>query len=590
MAKKSALLGGRSVKVENRSSFDKSCLNLLTTGVGTITPIRKQLLIPSSGRCKIPVHVELPPLAADAYLRTHLKMEAFFVPLRLCYGGFQSWFCGEPIWVEATQSYSRASIPSAFIVRDTVDDGGVGELFNPDFLEDCFGPGTLTDYFDVRLSKVNGVFSVPSYDENQQELTQGFIHGLRVNLFPYICYHLIHDHFYRNKSVQRPAFMPPAFDTSGVPSNASNVAGHIPYLSFRWSPDVLLGSKVNVTSEGDPLADFASTHLFLYSDDLLNGHSLFELRQRNYGDDYFTSAKPTAQDGNPVQVQVDQNGRFTIAALRLQNALQEFAENQNYATPDFIQTNMARYGVAPSDGIAQKPILLGSADFPIFTKSVELNSAAAAGSTSRNPFINDSVVGAKAGNASGNGVFEFDFDVKEPGYLMVMATLVPEANYASGISRDMILFTRGSASLPDLPCSLLEHIGDEEIYSKELNSLSSQNHIFGFNQRYLWHKVGAANQIHGKFIAGEGLDAFSVQRSIIADSEISSGFLEVDKSDLDGVAAVSSGISEYGVMIDCAIELFVSEPLTESALPALVNPASEHGRSVYLKNGGSKLA
>lgn len=43
-------------------------------------------------------------------------------------------------------------------------------------------------------------------------------------------------------------------------------------------------------------------------------------------------------------------------------------------------------------------------------------------------------------------------------------------------------------------------------------------------------------------------------------------------------------------MLDCAIRMTVSEPLSESALPSLADPAREHGRSVYLANGGSKLA
>lgn len=71
---------------------------------------------------------------------------------------------------------------------------------------------------------------------------------------------------------------------------------------------------------------------------------------------------------------------------------------------------------------------------------------------------------------------------------------------------------------------------------------------------------------------------------------ISSNFLRIPKTALDDVAAVNEGISNYGVLIDCAIKMFVSEPLSESALPSLVDPAREHGKSIYLKNGGSPLA
>lgn len=600
MAKKTALFGGRTVKVENRSAFDKSHLNMLTTGVGTITPILKQLVIPSSGRCKIPVHVELPPLAADAYLRTHLKLEAFFCPLRLCYGGFQSWFSGEPVWDVDGETYDRAQLPRAFVVSKVTEQGAepATDQIDPNDARDAFGPGSLTDYFDVRFLSDSSTTSIPSYEGNLQ-FNGGDYEGTALNLFPYVAYHLIYDHFFRNKSVSRPAFIPFGMGARGD-GVQGDIASHLPYMSCIRIIDVLLGSELDfedgAISGLDTIGDIVSSPYLdnISTDRLLNGYSLFQLRQRNFGDDYFTAAKPDAQSGAARYVQTDANGRFTISAIRAQNALQEFEENQNYATPDFIQTNMARYGVKLSDGIAQKPILLGSSDFPIYTKSVELNSAA--GYTSqgiingRNPFSANGIIGTKSGVASGNGTFSFDFDVKEPGYIMVMATLCPEANYASGIAKDMRVFI-SSGSLTDLPVGLLEHIGDEPIFASELTAGAAlPTTVFGYVQRYLWHKAGEPNQIHGLFRKGQSLQAFAPQREFEDSETVSTEFLEIPTTALDDVAAVESGVSQYGVMMDCAIELFVSEPLSESALPALVNPASEHGRSIYLSNGGSKLA
>lgn len=594
MAKKTALFGGRTVKVENRSGFDKSHLNMLTTGVGTITPILKQLVIPSSGRCKIPIHVELPPLATDAYIRSHLKLEAFFVPLRLCYGGFQSWFSGEPVWDVDLEDYDRAQLPRSFIVSGITSQSSITDQIDPGKARPAFGPGSLTDYFDVRFISDKSSVSIPDYETNLQ-CNVGTYKGTALNIFPYVAYHLIHDHFYRNKSVSRPAFMPFGMGARGA-GVVGDVASHLPYLSCTKTIDVLLGSDLDFEDQSisgiSKIGDIVSSPYLdnLSTDRLLNGYSLFQLRQRNFGDDYFTAAKPDAQSGAARYVQTDANGRFTISAIRAQNALQEFEENQNYATPDFVQTNMARYGVKLSEGIVQKPVLLGSVDFPIFTKSVELNTAGAIDENFRNPFTDSGILGSKAGRASGTGTFTFDFDVKEPGYIMVMATLCPDANYASGIAKDMRVFI-SAGSLTDLPVGLLEHIGDEPIFTSELTAGAAlPTTVFGYVQRYLWHKAGEPNQIHGLFRKGQSLEAFAPQRQFSESENISTEFLEIPTTALDDVAAVTSGVSQYGVMMDCAVELFVSEPLSESALPALVNPASEHGRSIYLSNGGSKLA
>lgn len=589
MAKKSSLLGGVSVKVENRSGFDKSRLNILTTKVGTITPIAKQLMIPGDFNLRINLNAELPPLASDAYLRSHLKVEAFFVPLRLCYGGFESWFCGKEMYDSRTDSFVRAKLPN-FHYNIYVDSEAIGNDEKP-----TFEAGSLMDYLGCKYAIRNGVpsFFAGALDpllSSPQSITGNLSEDF--NIFPLIAYHLIYDHWYRNKLVQRPCFAPiDAFDSF---ARENFKVSHLPFSSFRDIKSVFnYWNYANNLVESSTGWSWANTAL---SDMLLDGVRLNELRQRNYGDDYFTAASPTAQEGSPVVVSTA-GGSFTISALRMQNALQEFAEVNNFASADYVQTMSARYGTAPSAKVVQKPVLLGSADFPFYTRGVNVNSSATQGTSvdSSNPWVDGGVVGATAGKASAQGrEFVCSGHVDEPGYLMVMASFVPEANYASGISHDMKLFTK-EGSLVDLPVGLLEHVGNEPIFELELNSMAQANDIFGYVQRYLWHKAGQVNEVHGLYRYGESLESFVPQRyldGIISPAgvRISSDFLRIDTKDLDGITAVVGDLSQYGVMIDSAIELFVSEPLSESALPALSNPALEHGRSVYLKHGGSKLS
>ena len=89
MANKKALLGGAQIKVENVSGFDKSRFNGFTAPLGASVPMAKQLMIPGRFKLSVKLSAQLPPLATDAFLRTHLKVEAFLVPMRLCYGGFE---------------------------------------------------------------------------------------------------------------------------------------------------------------------------------------------------------------------------------------------------------------------------------------------------------------------------------------------------------------------------------------------------------------------------------------------------------------------------------------------------------------------
>lgn len=226
----------------------------------------------------------------------------------------------------------------------------------------------------------------------------------------------------------------------------------------------------------------------------------------------------------------------------------------------------------------------------MFTSGVEQTAQDIPASPNGNPFAG---IGARYGRAHAEGSdFVCEFDCDEPSYLMVMASLVPEANYATGVSHDMRIFI-DEGSITDLPVSSLERAGLEPVKVEELaltdDGLVTPSMVFGYQPRYMWHKAGQLNQVSGLFRQGASLEAFVPQRFLSSAVQLNSAFLQVDPSDLDNVTAVAGDISKYGVMIDSAIELYVSEPLGESVLPSLVDPASEHGNSVYLQRGGISL-
>lgn len=499
-------------------------------------------------------------------------MEAFLVPLRLCYGGFMSWFSGEPITTSSTttgsSTLSRAQLPNLKFIGTYSDDQGQTHAYQPFTYEKCFGPHSLMDYFGVKYQMVNNSV-VPQSWVNPQ--IQGQLNYSLFNIFPFVAYQLCYHHWYRNKLVERPLFCPPDFSN---PSFSTAGAGWLPYVS-----------ESTIRSYTQYLDSMSHNDI-----GLLNGN-LLTLRQRNYGYDYFTTALPSAQDGSPMSVDTSA-GSFTISSLRQANALQHFAEVNQVSGPDYIQTLRARYNRAPSSAVASKPILIGSADFPMFTSGVEQSAPFDASSQqTSNPFEG---LGARFGRAHAEGSdFVCETDVDEPSYLMVMCSLVPEANYAVGVAHDMRLFTQGG-SIVDLPCSELERIGMEPVYTEELSVDDSDQGlanraVFGYQPRYMWHKAGAQNEVHGLFRLGSTLQSFIPQRLGVSGSmptQISTAFLKVDPSDLDNVTAVAGAISQYGVMIDSAISLFVSEPLGESVMPSLVDPGAEHGDSVYLRRGG----
>lgn len=296
------------VNVPGRSGFDKSFKNILTTKVGTITPLVSKLCIPGSkGRLKIAISASLPPLASDTFMRADLKVEAFLVPCRLLYGGFESYLTGSTLHDYEGVQNVRAALPRVTIPTS--------------FPLSAIGPGTLADYLGIRI-----------------DTTQTFSGSSYFNILPFLAYHRVYDDWYRNPRVTAPIFVPPV----NLPANTYPLSA-LPYMAM------------------DTIIDY--TPLFAFNDTSLLG----SLRQRNYGDDYFTVATPNAQVGTAQSISTS-GSSFTIASLRAANSLQQYAERSNLASPRMQDFVKAHFGADLSSGVAQRAILLGSASYPVYSK------------------------------------------------------------------------------------------------------------------------------------------------------------------------------------------------------------------------------
>lgn len=106
------------VAVPHRSGFDKSHFSCLTSKVGTITPILCDEIIPNSKiKLKLNLGGSMPPLATDCYMKVDLRVEAFFVPSRILYKGWEAWFSQHSSYVVRTDGSGGASNLQASLPR-----------------------------------------------------------------------------------------------------------------------------------------------------------------------------------------------------------------------------------------------------------------------------------------------------------------------------------------------------------------------------------------------------------------------------------------------------------------------------------------
>lgn len=558
-----------SVKVPNKSGFDKSHQNLLTTKVGTLTPIFVDELIPNeSVDLDVAISASLPPLASDTFMRCDLKLESFFVPTRILYGGYEKWLTGDSIWAADANDEmceTKVGIP-------------VGRCNKSDY-STYTAPGTLWDFLGGKNPA--DASGGPSF--------------IKFNIFPFLAYYKIYDDWYRNTQVQKPLFRPMDTYTLDLGTGINDIWS-LPYrvLSLESIENLGMGDYIFGSSLGDGF----------YNDNgqYVGATKFGDLMQRNFGTDYFTNATPNPQLGDAKSVsfsitgdvnsdnEVEGEGSFTIAALRAMNSLQQFAERNALAglrLQDYVKNN---YGANLTNGVAQRAIYLGSESINVYSKGIyqTANFEGQGGISLNNPFTES--VGAEFGSAQCSGHCNLGkFTADEPGYLMVIASLVPTVTYSSGINRILGRYNAQN-SQTDMANPLLQNVGNQPIYVWELNGtkFGVSNDVFGYTDRYADFK-NMNDEVHGLLKDGQNLQSFALQRTFVGSPVISDSFLRIPTNYLDQVAAVQGSISQYGVWIDSFFKYRVSMPLSEYSIPSLQDPAYEHGHDVTIQMRGSRI-
>lgn len=563
------------LKVPFNTPYSKKVHKLATQKVGTITPIYFSEAVPGSDTSiDLVLNLSFPPLASDCFPNIDYRVEAFFVPMRLLMSNYDEYFANVNARFALSGGGVTDSSPALPPVVHFTSPVGVSpseQLFLSQ-MHGKLGVGTLADYlgFRQRLSW----FGDSTHTNNSPELS----------LLPFLGYWKIIDDWYKNRKIQTPVFA--KVNTS--PSVVNRLRSS-PYISYFQS-NYLFTEPTNATDWNNMFG-------------LCDGHSIFDLCQRNWDYDMYSTALPTIPDET---VQADffdvgtphQDFRLMLSKFYAGNALYQFKQRNNLVSERYVDQLAARYGAHLPDSIAQRCILLGSASFNVLTSGVMQNSQDTTASVStNNPFQS---VGARYGSAFVNGNrFRVNFRAEEAGFVFVMGTIVPKASYAFG-TNPLLRKYRHAGSIVDMPDHILEQTGMQKVsvqdiaesitYDDTLNIVGQT--LFGYQDRYYSNK-DEVNTVHGLFRAGESLDSFVTQRALVASVaapvSIGSNFLEIPTTACDNITAVSAELSQYGGIGDFYFRVRQKLPLRSNPLPTLVDVAQEHGKTVSIDRQGKQV-
>lgn len=543
------------VKVQSPSGVNLSFQNLITSKPGTIVPLVCREVIPSRKGISLSgvFSATLPPLAFDAYMRVSLKVQAFFVPSRILCKSFESFFTGEgksflgPSGVVDEEEFIGLLPYMKCDSVQTAADLGV------------FERGTLADYLGMMKSPEGA-------GDPYQIFSEPF------SIMPFLAYHRLYEDWFRNTKIQKSIY--------AEPYNHEDLN---PNLFAAGSRDMFY----NQTNDGNELCVLNDNPASIPT--FVDGVKLTDLRQCNFEDDYFTICTPEPSESD-VKVEISSDDDFSIAALRAANAMQLYADRHNIAGPRYQDRLRSDYNAELSNGVAQRSLLLGSGELDVYTKGIYQNNSTATPGSTNNPFES---VGARYGDAYASGEMNLidNFVPAEPGYIMVVAELVPRVQYSSGIDRKFHRYI-GPGSIVDMANPMLQGIGNQPVFCKELDTCSDGDKVFGYTERYADWKT-ARDEVHGLVADGENLSSMVLQRSFrhaVGDGpQISDSFIKIPTNYMDNVTAVTAQVSQFGYQLDCYFRFGAIVPLSPYAIPTLEDVSGEHQDTVLVRQSGQRI-
>ena len=522
-----------------RNGFDLSFKNAFTAKAGELLPVMVKEVIPGD-KFKISAQsfTRTQPLNTAAFVRMREYYDVFFVPYRLLWSRYPTFFTNLPDYHRSRSINSAGSVGDMhpYFTSDQIqgylkriaDLPSTGEESFKKFNFFGFDRGNLTckllDYLGYGFSPLSSV---------------GTSRGMVMNPNPLLAYQKIYQDFYRDDQWEKAApftynldyiedsetvnipvesidlsdttmfdlrycnwqkdyFMgmlpsPQYGDESFVPINVGNVSVNsnlnLDNAYITNGPVGLVGNgAVNVSLPADIKAfDAASgvTERLLVPVDSLGN---------NYDNAYAGVTLNPHELLNGVGVDSSVNGlssssRLSVLALRQAECLQKWKEISQSGKQDYRTQMQKHFGVTPSYAMSDHCQYVGG-----WTTNLDINEVVNTNLSSDDSSAN--IFGK--GVATGNG--GCDFDAKEHGILMVIYHNMPLLDWDSFGAKRLNL----KSSFTDYAISEFDSIGMQQLFPSELlsplmsTSEGESSIELGYVPRYADYKT-AYDEIHGAF-------------------------------------------------------------------------------------------
>jgi len=432
-------------------------------------------------------------------------------------------------------------------------------------------PADTTDYSIPTIAQSTNTHTGTGTLWDYFGLPTGLIpNDVNVSALPFRAMSLIYNEWYRDQNLQD-AYNVPTGDgpdtLSFAPANATSIMGG---LMRRGKRHDYFTSALPWPQKGDPVTVPLGNNAPVISDPATDGVPQFQvgtasgpLQSRLTSDfvHWQTDGSGTTDAGweNPKLVaDLSAATGFTINQLRQSFQVQRLLERDARGGTRYVEVLKSHFGVTSPDARLQRPEFLGGSSQMISVTPVPQQSPSDI-AVDLTPQGNLAAVGQVASRAG------FTKSFVEHGYVIGLVNVRADLTYQQGLNR---MWSRQSRF--DFFWPALSHLGEQAILNKEIYAQGTveDDNVFGYQESWGEYRY-KPSQVTGimRSSASASLDVWHLAQDFENLPTLSSEFIE-DNPPIDRVIAVQT---EPHLLLDAYFKLRCARPMPLYGVPGLID-------------------
>ena len=546
--KNSAVFTSMEYDAPNRNAFNLSKQTHGTLRFGKLYPVYSRMVFSGDSFKITPSHfIRFASVISPILNKISITYSAFYVPFRLVWKFFPTFISGgynnDGIYTDAQGNYLdkndnltttpfKPEIPTIDLLEQSQPTSPY--VFQPydGSLLDWLGYPTFPNQTALKSIVDSG------------EIDASFRSSQIVNALPLMCYHKVVKDWFTNNNIKDESLLKSYIPSNvsglqhsstsspGSPSQFRDISGvtqlayvnygldyftsALPYLQ-RGEPILLNGKNNDVQFDSSKSSDGSFVH-FAYNNQLVPLETGVSVQQSQLSG---IDTSKTLQIDNSANLSVQLG--TTIQELRFANALQEWAEKSLRVGTRYIDFLKAFFGVKSSDRSLQRSEYLGSSVHDVTKFDIDQTSGTDFGLDEATPQGTTTTKLIASDSAK-----SFDCYCEEHGMIFVMAYVTPETIYKNRIRTEYLYKDKEDFLFPEFAHLSPQAVQNQELFvprdESECKNYRPTN-VFGYQDRYNELRQDT-NDVHGDFKGN--LSFFLQMRNFTSMPALNTQFLKAD--------------------------------------------------------------